>query len=35
MNKKIICYVMSLIILINILPSTSITVKAEEMFITG
>lgn len=26
---------MSLIILINILPSTSITVKAEEMFITG
>lgn len=35
MNRKVICYVISLIILINILPSTSITVKAEEMFITG
>lgn len=35
MNRKIICYVMSLVILLNVLPITSIIVNAEEMPVIG
>ena len=35
MNKKVMCYVMSLIILLNVFPITCITVNAEEMAIIG
>ncbi len=35
MNKRIICYVMSLIVLLNVLPATSIKVNAEELPVIG
>lgn len=35
MNKKVMCYVMSLIVLLNVFPITCITVNAEEVPIIG